>query len=83
MIEVADTFSRVTGFKTVYEPMTLKDFRDPHKGIVNDIQDSQDGEFVGNMFEFICDNGTNRDYDLNKPIKPKVINFKAWLRYSE
>ena len=49
MIEVADTFSRVTGFKTVYEPMTLKDFRDTHMGIVNDIQDGQDGEFVGNV----------------------------------
>ena len=61
----------------------MKDFRDTHKGIVNDIQDSQEGEFVGNKIKFICDYGTNRDYDFNKPINPKVINFGAWLRHSE
>ena len=63
--------------------MTLKDFRDTLKGIVYDIQDSQDGEFVGNMFKFIREYGTNREYDFNKPINPKVINFEAWLRHSE
>ena len=83
MMEVADTFSRVTGLSAVYEPMTLEEFRETHKGTVNDIQDSPDGEFVGNMFEFIRDYGIDRDYDFIKSINPKVMDFEAWLRHTE
>ena len=83
MMEVADTFSKVTGLRAVYEPMTLKEFRETHKGTVNDIQDSPDGEFVGNMFEFIRVYGINRDYDFIKSINPKVMNFEAWLRHTK
>lgn len=83
MIKVADTFSRVTGLKAVYEPMSLKEFRDTHRGTVNDIQDSEDGEFVGNMFEFIHDYGIVRDYEFIKSINPKVMKFEDWLRNTQ
>ena len=82
MQEVADIFTRVTGLNAVYEPMTLEQFRDTHRGTVNDIQDSIDGEFVGNMFEFIRDYGIHRDYDLIKKIHPGVMNFEAWLKHT-
>jgi len=82
MMEIAETFSSVTGIKAVYEPMSLKEFREKSRATVNDIPDSPDGEFVGNMFEFIRDYGIDRDYEFIKSINPEVMDFEKWLRHT-
>ena len=82
MMEIATTFSRVTGIKAVYEPRTLEEFREKSRETVNDIPDSPDGEFVGNMFEFIRDYGIDRDYEFIKSINQQVMNFEDWLRHT-
>jgi uncharacterized protein YbjT (DUF2867 family) len=80
MQEVVEAFTRVTGLKSSYEPMTLQEFRETHKGTVNDIRNSPDGEFVGNMFQFIQEYGIQRDYSLLREINPQLLSFEAWLR---
>ena len=53
MQDVADIFSRVTGLKAIYEPITLEKFRNTHRAKVNNIKDSIYGSFVGNIIKLI------------------------------
>lgn len=82
MQEVAEIFTKVTGLSALYEPLTLEEFRDSHRGTVNDIVESPDGEFVGNMFEFIRDYGIKRDYQWIKQINPDVMDFEKWMLHT-
>ena len=61
MQDVADIFSRVTGLKAKYEPMTLEQFRDTHRAKVNVIKDSIYVSFVGNMIKLIHYHSNDHD----------------------
>lgn len=80
MQEVVEAFTRVTGLKASYEPMTLEEFRETNKGTVNNILNSPDGDFVGNMYQFIQEFGIQRDYSTLREINPQLLSFEAWLR---
>jgi len=69
--EIADTYSRVTGDKAIYEPLPLENFK----------QKVEYGEIVAKMFKFYQDfSGKLRDIEETKKLYPEVKTFEQWLR---
>jgi uncharacterized protein YbjT (DUF2867 family) len=80
MQEAVQAFSRVTGIPADYHAVSLADFRDAERHGVQSIKDSPDGDFVGNMFEFIQTCDIHRDFEALRRIHPGLLTFEAWVR---
>lgn len=80
MPEAVGTFSKVTGIPAEYRAVSLADFRDAERHGVQSIKNSPDGDFVGNMFEFIQTCSIHRDFEALRRIHPGLLTFGDWVR---
>jgi uncharacterized protein YbjT (DUF2867 family) len=80
MQEAVQAFTRATGIPAEYHAVSLAEFREAERQGVQSIKNSPDGDFVGNMFEFIQTCGIHRDFEALRRIHPGLLTFEAWVR---
>ncbi|MBW4577618.1 MAG: NmrA/HSCARG family protein [Aphanothece sp. CMT-3BRIN-NPC111] len=80
MQEFVKIFTKITGLTAEYEPITLQQFREASRQGVQDIANSPDGDFVGNMFQFCQEYGIHRDFQELRHIHPHLLSFETWLK---
>jgi len=72
--EIADTYSKITGDKAIFEPIPIENFK----------QKVTHGAIIAKMFQFYQRfSGKLRDIEETKKVYPDVKNFDTWLKYSK